>query len=205
MFSIINALVYSYLLQSLRYTEEKNIHKLSCLFSTILHASVCSVLCMIYLGSNTYSLVPVIKNWSIGYFLYDTQFYIEKFKPIYLLHHFTSIAVIALYFPKNNKDMDGIMLIYGTMVSEMGNFTVYNVNLKMYKNDLVTIFDLILEMFAFLVWRNINGIILMYNITNVYYKLIVCGFWLVSLWWGYGISKQIYKRLYKQNRVFLTN
>lgn len=168
---------------------------ISSLVMSMCHAGICSFYCFMYLVFHDYSYISEINYWSTGYFLYDTILYIIKWNPLYITHHIGSIIVFNFFHPQNIEDLDGNLIILGALISELGNFAVYNVNYKMYTCKIVTSWDLLFECAAFLIWRGLFGIYIMYNMQNILCKLIVAIFWFVSIKWGLAIYTQYRKKV----------
>lgn len=172
--------------------------KLSKLYPTMIHAGICVILTFYYLFSYNYELVSLIRKWSVSYFIYDTYWHIKKWNLLYILHHIASIIVFIYFLPYKTEDYDGNLMIFCIFICELGNFSVYRVNYKIYKNYYVTNIDLFGEIFCFVVIRNLFGILMMFIVQNNIYRLCIFCFWFVSVWWGYGIIKQFYKKIYTE-------
>jgi len=155
--------------------------KVSKLVPTVLHAVICSVLSFYCIYTDDYSIIPILRHWSIAYFSYDFYNHIKKYSPLFLGHHIASILVFYYLLPENGSHADENLILFAIWAGEMGNFTVYRVNYKMYNKKVVTHFDLALETFAFLVWRNFIGILTMVLLHSHWIRFTVFCFWSLSV------------------------
>jgi hypothetical protein len=178
-----------------RHMSEKYMSKSAQLCTTTLHATVCSILSFYYLYTHDYSVIHYIRHWSIAYFAYDTYWQVKNRSLLFAGHHIASILVFTYLLPTSVTDIDGNLMMIGIWAGEVGNFTVYRVNYKIYKSQPLTNFDLVLETFAFLVWRNLIGLFMMAFLRDHLYRFCVVCFWSVSIWWGFGVMRQLYRKI----------
>lgn len=170
--------------------------KLSKLCPTVCHATVCVITSFYYLFYSEYKILSFVRQWSIAYFTYDTLWHVKKCNMLYIIHHMASIIVFENFLPKSINDYDGNLIMVGIFASEIGNFSVYRVNYKIYNRQTISKLDLLIECFAFLVWRNFTGLYMMCLLESNKYRSCVFCFWLVSVWWGLGVAKQFYHKFY---------
>jgi len=188
----LNLILFIFMLIICKFKFKFN-DKLAKLCPTVCHASVCVLTSLYYLIYKQNMILHFIRQWSISYFVYDSLWHIKKRNILYIIHHLASIVVFENFLPKNVNDSDGNLIILGIFASELGNFSVYRVNYKIYTKKKISNIDILLECFAFLVWRNFIGVYMMYSLDSRKYSLCVFCFWLVSVWWGLGVAKQYYK------------
>lgn len=183
--------------------SEKYINKLAQLCVSTLHTTVCSILSFYYLYTYDYSIIYYLRQWSIAYFTYDIYWQLKNRSILFTDHHIVSILAFTYLLPISATDFNGNLLMAGILIKEISNFTVYRVKYKIYKELPLTNFDLVLEISAFLVLRNIVGLLITYLLTNYLYRLCVIYFWFVSIWCGtrqlcrkfvYDIEKMHFKQ-----------
>jgi hypothetical protein len=103
------------------------------------------------------------------------------------MHHIISILIFQFL-------LDNELIIFGIFASEVGNFSLYYVNYLIYNNKHVPVWSLLIEIFIFLLFRNIIGMFIFILAKSYLIKLIVTGFCIMGTWWGYGVTFQLIKR-----------
>lgn len=173
------------------HMTDKYMNKTAQLCVNTLYSTVCSVLSLYYLYTYEYLVIHYVQHWSIAYFVYDIYWHLKNQNLLFTCHNIVSILVFIYLLPTSVTDLDGNLMILGIWSGEISNFVVYHVDYKICIKLPLTNFDFVVKAFAFLVWRNLVGLLMMTLLTNHIYLLYVIYFWSVSIWCGIGVLRQL--------------
>jgi len=133
------------------YPNMTNINNISKLVNSCINVSVSIVFCLLYLVSYDMSYVFVLRNLSVGFYLYDLVLVTKLRQYVFIVHHLLTIYSMDKWLPNHVGDSEGNLLVMKYLILETGNLFIYRVSYKKYISVNITLNDLMFEFYNMIV------------------------------------------------------
>ena len=133
------------------YPNMRNVDNILKLVNSCINVSVSIFCCLLYLISYNTSYMFILREMSIGFYLYDLVLVTKLRQYAFIIHHLLIIYYMDKWIPNHNGNFEGSLLVMNYLILETGTIFIYRISYKKYFCESITLNDLMFEFYNMIV------------------------------------------------------